>query len=90
VGDDHGGFDGKRRIFQAADIQQGENTPDAQQQNSQPDANRVVNKLTRDIHYKPRSRVQIRTGCCACSSLTPAATTRSPTLSPSVMTTPAR
>jgi hypothetical protein len=42
VGDDHRGFDGKRRVFQAADIQQGENTPDAQQQNSQPDANGLL------------------------------------------------
>ena len=88
MGDHHGGFDGKRRVFQTANIQQGEDPPDAQQQNSQPDADRVVNKLAGDIHYKPRSRVQIRTGCCACNSLTPAATTRSPTLSPSVITTP--
>jgi hypothetical protein len=42
VGDDHRRFDGKGRIFQTADIEQGENTADAQQQNGQPDANGLL------------------------------------------------
>jgi hypothetical protein len=33
VGNDHRRFNGKGRIFQTADIEQGENTANAQQQN---------------------------------------------------------
>lgn len=82
MGDNHGGFNGKGRIFEPPDIQEGENAADAQQKNGQPDADRVVDKLAGDIHYRPRSRVQMRTCCPACNSPTPAATTRSPALSP--------
>ncbi|MNS48774.1 hypothetical protein D3C72_813560 [compost metagenome] len=65
VGNDNRRFNSKRGIFEATNVQQRKNTADAQQQNRQPDANGVIDKLARDIHYRPRSRVQIRTGCWA-------------------------
>jgi hypothetical protein len=49
-GYDHGGFNRKRRIFQTADIEQGENTAYAQQQNGQPDADGIIDKLAGYIH----------------------------------------